>query len=58
MHEDNIWLAGGYNSNGLYYSDDGMTWIQSNLASGNFYAMTKANKRTNFKNIELRRWNY
>lgn len=29
----NIWVAAGYDSTGLYYSLDGMTWTQSNITS-------------------------
>ena len=31
-----IWVAGGESDNGLYYSEDGKIWTQSNIISDDF----------------------
>ena len=36
-----IWVAGS--TNGLYYSEDGITWTESNITSGYFECIYNAN---------------
>ncbi len=42
--EDGLWVAGGGMNVGLYYSEDGKTWMQSNITTSTFFkAVHKAN---------------
>ena len=40
-YANGIWAAAGYN--GIYYSTDGRTWVQSNITTGYYEAMNNAN---------------
>lgn len=40
-YRENLWVVSG--DNGLYYSNDGMTWSQSNITDGNVNSVTYGN---------------
>ena len=43
-YADNLWVAASINNygSGLYYSEDGKNWEQSNITSGSFGAVAYA----------------